>query len=265
MDENKENVVETTPKKSNFLVVVSILLFLLVVCLGIYIFMMDKKIKELEKENKKQECIVQEDSTEEVVEIEDVKEDTGKEVVTKPQIKTFSGKYISAEVPENWSVKELFGKEGSSFVGDEYTGLSAVNIYKDGKEMLTLQTVRLGGGNPFTKIYRFKDYSPKYEEEMTKLITERGDKPEIIDYTKTVFYEYKVLGQKIRRIETTLFEDARKDTETFESIESLYIQLPINCGEESISLNYYKYIENISSQDLLVIDDILQSFKVSCR
>ena len=71
MEENKKNnaniqstpqvesVVKNVPRKMNVLLITNIFLTLLIIGLGVYIFMTDKKVKQLEKGIQKKENITQ--------------------------------------------------------------------------------------------------------------------------------------------------------------------------------------------------------------
>lgn len=76
MEENKKNnaniqstpqvesVVKNVPRKMNVLLITNIFLTLLIIGLGVYIFMTDKKVKQLEKGIQKKENITQKDTDE---------------------------------------------------------------------------------------------------------------------------------------------------------------------------------------------------------
>lgn len=207
----------------------------------------------------------------------------------EPELVKFEGKYLYAEVPQGWSVKEFedfFDGEGKPYKYDQFKGLATLNIYKGNKEMLSLSSVlsvpEPGVPNELRgKIFRFKDYSPQNENEVIEDIKywlpiwNEGRKEkimlEIVDYTNVNYSEVKILGGTVRRVGNILFQDAQSfdNTTTFENTtfeasasSTLYI-FHFPCTSVSVGI-YYQFAEGITEPDLLIIDKILQSLKPNC-
>ena len=265
----EEAIVEVEKKETKgnkgLMVIIFILLFA-VIAMGTYIFIKEGYFSE-------------KTSTNTVKEEEEKKKE---ETVKEPELVKFEGKYLYAEVPQGWSVKEYeeFLIEGKPYKDNDFHGLGTFNIYKENKEMLHLGSVfyvpqpgvpdELRG-----KIFRFKDYSPEKEVESVKELEEwlevwnqdRIEKItlEIVDYTNVKYSEFKILGGTLRRVGNILFQDAQRfDNTTFEASASrtLY-NFAFPCTTPTVG-TYYKFAEGITEPDLLIIDKILQSLKPNC-
>ena len=259
-DEEVTQLIMQEKKRVSVLLFISTILFLLIVGLGVYILHKEgywTKQEEQKKEERKEVTEVEEEDKAGKGEKPVVEE--AKETITKD----FVGEYVRAKIPEGWSIKEFKDGEGTEFAEPGYKGLSALNIYQGEKMMLTLQTVQLGAGAPVKEIYRFKDYSPEEEQRTIQRLKEMGVEVKIVDYTNTPYIEYPILGTITRRVEKQFFYDTVKDNSTFEASnvpDSINLNLKI--GENEYSLGYYKFSEEITDNQLLIIDKILTSLRV---
>lgn len=257
-----DNVVETTPKKGKMLVFTNVLLALLVIGLGIYIFITNKKIKELEKED--QEKITQKGGL--VVVEAEVEEET----VEKPQTKNFVGKYIKAELPTGWEIVEYGNGEGTEYLmdGTNYTGLTGLKISYNQKNILIMSAIDGFGSNECSKLPHFKDSSEKYENDMKEMVEGTGNTFELLDYTNGGYEEYKWFDRNIRRVGSTFHYDTQNDNAYFEP----QCMFPVVAFETSLfsndsgspTMNSYQYeLEQTTAKTVLEqLDAILKSMKV---
>jgi len=199
-----ENVVEATPKKGGVLTFTNVLLTILVVGLGVYIFMTDKKVKELEKEIQKKESIAQEDTD-------------GNNIVAQEKTTEYKGEYISAKLPKGWEIKEYTGGDALGIAKKpvQYSGLTNLIISKDKENIFEMKIVDGVGvlvGCP--EYIKFKDFPPTKIQEIEKENKEIGVTTEYIDYTNTPYSEFTFLGSKVRRVKNRLFSDI-DDTDNY--------------------------------------------------
>ncbi len=266
----KESVVEDIPKKGNFLVVANVLLTLLVIGLGVYIFVTDKKVKELKIKDKDKESVIQEDTDEEDVVIEKKEENKNeKEIVSKPQTKSFTGKYIKAELPTGWEIIEYGDGEGTEFLmdGTNYKGLTGLKISYNQKNILTMSALDGFGSNECSKLPHFKDSSEKYENDMREMSEETGHTFELLDYTNGGYQEYKWFDRNIRRVGDTFHYDTKNNNAYFEpqclfSVVAFETSL-FSSDSGSPTMNSYQYeLEKTVTKTVLEqLDTILKSMK----
>jgi len=268
----KESVVEDIPKKRNFLVVANVLLTLLIIGLGVYIFMTDKRVKELEKENEDKENVVQEDTDKEkdvVEKVEEKENKNEKEVTSKPQTKNFTGKYIKAELPTGWEIVEYGNGEGAKILveGINYKGLTGLKISYNQKNILTMSAVDGFGSNECPKLPHFADSSEKYESYMREMVEGTGKTLELINYSSGDYSEYKWFDRNIRRVGDTFHYDTQNNNAYFEpqclfSIVAFDTLLFSN-DSSSPTLNSYQYeLEKTATKTVLEqLDTILKSMK----
>jgi len=270
----KESVVETAPKKGNTLIIINVLLTLLIIGLGVYIFMTDKKVKELEKTNKVKESVVQEDIENEkevVIEKEETGEEnkTEKEVVSKPQTKTFTGKYIKAELPTGWKIVEYGNGEGTEYLmdGTNYKGLTGLKIYYNEGTILTMSAVDGIGSNECPKLPHFTDSSDEYEKNMRDMVESTGKELELLDYTSGNYEEYKWFDRNIRRVGNTFHYDTKNNNAYFEPqcmFPVIAFETPMFSSDSgSPTMNSYQYkLEKTAAKTVLEqLDTILKNMK----
>lgn len=251
-----DNVVKTAPKKGKMLVFTNVLLALLVIGLGIYIFITNKKIKELEKED--QEKITQKGGL--VVVEAEVEEET----VEKPQTKNFVGKYIKAELPEKWTIKEYKDGEGSYLIteGSDYSGLTGLEISNGNKTIMEMHILDGVGSVGCQRITLFKDSPKGFQDDKEKMNKEIGVEAEILDYTNTAYSEITLFGLKIRRVETEVFYDVDSNTTTFEaSCERNWIPLKGLKKVAPVTLFQIVISKEATSNELATLDSILESLE----
>ena len=127
-----ESVVKNVPRKMNVLLITNIFLTLLIIGLGVYIFMTDKKVKQLEKGIQKKENITQKDADENKI--------VEKEKTTETEYK---GEYISAKLPKGWEIKEYTGGDAITTAEKsvQYSGLTNLIISKDKENIFEMKII----------------------------------------------------------------------------------------------------------------------------
>lgn len=111
---------------------------------------------------------------------------------------------------------------------------------------------------------KFSDYSPAHLESNQSMADEIGEPMNITDYTSTKYSEFKWLGRDFRRIGLTYFYDEEPNNDYFEApcvsgvltIEGLNFTDSDGFTGEAY---FYGASMNASEEDLLVVDEILDS------
>jgi len=132
------------------------------------------------------------------------------------QLSTFTGKYLSAQLPKDWTIIELENGIGNdSISGNKVTGLTGVQIENsDGVTLFRIDAMSgIGGTTMCYKIYKFNDTPQAYidariDNNNANWVGEAGgtpNPPEIIDLSDTTYTQIELLGHAIRIIGTTIY------------------------------------------------------------
>lgn len=244
--------VEEKPKGRSVLFYVNILLLLLVLALLGYIAVQEGYIrigKESEQKTEQQE--------------EKKEEETKKEETT-----SYKGEFVSATLPEGWSVVEYKNGKGSDMLSEgTYTGITGLAIFNMDKKIFSIEGVYGIGFESCPEIPRFTDYSKAYEDEIEKANKEMGTSTKYLNYADTEYSEYEWLGETIRRVDRALYYDNREGSQYFEpqcardfiSIDGLSFK--------NVSDNYegkafhYEISQDVTNEELQQLDKILGSMK----
>lgn len=255
-----DNVVETTPKKGKMLVFTNVLLALLVIGLGIYIFITNKKIKELEKED--QEKITQKDTDENKI--------VEKEKTTETEYK---GEYISAKLPKGWEIKEYTGGDAITTAEKsvQYSGLTNLIISKDKENIFEMKIIDGIGLLGCPEYVKFKDFPPAKIQEIEKENKEIGMTTEYIDYTNISYSEFTFLGSKVRRVKNRLFSDMDDVEQYFDPgcleviyLEDIFATASSNSNQTTpYKINIYQVtiLGNSTENTLKELDKVLESIQ----
>lgn len=160
---------------------------------------------------------------------------------TETSLKSFTGKYIKAQIPVNWTMQELNGVPNvAGFEGYELKD-------SNNKQLVKLQFSSGVGSNycAATKLtyHKFSDHNPKYYQQ---LIDAKND-PDC-DLSKVVVKkhnkdsQFKHMVNRLRRDGSKIFIDSTKDTKYFDidAILTGFISL------EDSGPNIYWYFKNSS-------------------
>ena len=274
MEENKKNnaniqstpqvesVVKNVPRKMNVLLITNIFLTLLIIGLGVYIFMTDKKVKQLEKGIQKKENITQKDTDENKI--------VKKEKTTETEYK---GEYISAKLPKGWEIKEY--TDGDAITTAEkpvqYSGLTNLIISKDKENIFEMKIIDGIGLLGCPEYVKFKDFPPAKIQEIEKENKEIGMTTEYIDYTNISYSEFTFLGSKVRRVKNRLFSDMDDVEQYFDPgcleviyLEDIFATASSNSNQTTpYKINIYQVtiLGNSTENTLKELDKVLESIQ----
>lgn len=177
---------------------------------------------------------------------------------------TFTGKIITASLPQGWSMKEYFDGEGTSYLveGVKYTGLTGIKIFNaENQEIFYLEAVSGIGMSGCPEYYAFKDDSPTYRDQMQGIVDEMGSSMHINDLSSASYSEFKLLGTTLRRINKKLYIDETKGNNFFEAscFGPLVAFDGLSFAEKSTKKQsyFYGYGNSVTNDELRQIDSIL--------
>lgn len=257
-----ESVVKNVPRKMNVLLITNIFLTLLIIGLGVYIFMTDKKVKQLEKGIQKKENITQKDADENKI--------VKKEKTTETEYK---GEYISAKLPKGWEIKEY--TDGDAITTAEkpvqYSGLTNLIISKDKENIFEMKIIDGIGLLGCPEYVKFKDFPPAKIQEIEKENKEIGMTTEYIDYTNISYSEFTFLGSKVRRVKNRLFSDMDDVEQYFDPgcleviyLEDIFATASSNSNQTTpYKINIYQVtiLGNSTENTLKELDKVLESIQ----
>lgn len=257
-----ESVVKNVPRKMNVLLITNIFLTLLIIGLGVYIFMTDKKVKQLEKGIQKKENITQKDADENKI--------VKKEKTTETEYK---GEYISAKLPKGWEIKEY--TDGDAITTAEkpvqYSGLTNLIISKDKENIFEMKIIDGIGLLGCPEYVKFKDFPPAKIQEIEKENKEIGMTTEYIDYTNISYSEFTFLGSKVRRVKNRLFSDMDDAEQYFDPgcleviyLEDIFATASSNSNQTTpYKINIYQVtiLGNSTENTLKELDKVLESIQ----
>jgi hypothetical protein len=257
-----ESVVKNVPRKMNVLLITNIFLTLLIIGLGVYIFMTDKKVKQLEKGIQKKENITQKDADENKI--------VEKEKTTETEYK---GEYISAKLPKGWEIKEYTGGDAITTAEKsvQYSGLTNLIISKDKENIFEMKIIDGIGLLGCPEYVKFKDFPPAKIQEIEKENKEIGMTTEYIDYTNISYSEFTFLGSKVRRVKNRLFSDMDDVEQYFDPgcleviyLEDIFATASSNSNQTTpYKINIYQVtiLGNSTENTLKELDKVLESIQ----
>ncbi|MDX9739425.1 MAG: hypothetical protein RBT33_03670 [Candidatus Dojkabacteria bacterium] len=238
------------------LIIIAILLFLLLILSLFFMYKngtfdsLLKKESEVQQEDKEKEDIT----------------DQNKEENIQPKESYYEGETVKALLPDGWSVEEYYDGEGTDSLveGAVYEGFTGLKIKKGSEEIFSVRAVSGIGFIGCPMYAKFSDYSPAHLESNQSMADEIGEPMNITDYTSTKYSEFKWLGRDFRRIGLTYFYDEEPNNDYFEApcvsgvltIEGLNFTDSDGFTGEAY---FYGASMNASEEDLLVVDEILDS------
>jgi len=246
-----ESIKETVQSTSGTSKLMGIIFFLILVVVGLGSYILVKEGYFTEKKN--------------VNTIEEEEVEKPKETEKEPELEIFEGEYISAEIPQEWSVKEYKNGENNGFVpeGNQYTGLTTLEVNHESKNIFKLEILDGVGSIGCPQIVLFKDSPENFEEKQNESNEEIGLQAEVLDYTNTTYSEITLFGTKIRRVGTKVFFDTDSNTVAFEAqCENNWIEIS---GLNSVSpVSYFRIVisQDATQEELTVLDSILESMKL---
>jgi hypothetical protein len=191
----------------------------------------------------------------------------------------FSGKYITAEIPNAWKIVEYENGQGSTMLtsGVTYTGLTGIKIFNaTNQEVFSVQAVSGIGGRDIcsTKIYKFSDTAANYvttkfnegHADAQSVIPPAAD-PQIVDLTGQTYSEFTLFGNRVRRIGDVLYwNTSTNNNASYFNPECAMPGFIITTGKikftvtGTVTRNYsVKLTTGTSQEDLVKLDAILKS------
>lgn len=182
----------------------------------------------------------------------------------------FDGEYISAILPEGWTIQEYEDGDGTDMLveGVTYTGITGIHILKGTTLVMEIGAVSGIGFVGCPEIPLFDDSDPAYTEEQEDMNEEVDMDLETLDYTNTAHTDFVFLGKSMRRVNIDLYYDTESNNNTFEpQCEKGFMTLNglsfIDSYEYEGTAYYTKITSGIPEEDLLVLDGILASMTVN--
>jgi len=205
--------------------------------------------------------------------------ETPTETSQEPSYSEFSGDYISASVPENWTVAEYKDGAGTDMlVSDQtYTGLTGLEIKNPaGDVIFKLNGVYgIGGLGGCQTYFQFSDDSPSYYNEVLSANAEVGAAaPTVVDLTQSSYTQINLFDAKVRRVGTDLYWDTDPQTALFEAAcgiqENLFDfgapQFTVTDsfgGEFGSGIYQFTVLGTATEEELTQLDYILNSLEVN--
>lgn len=201
---------------------------------------------------------------------EDDDEEDEQDVDDDASLSDFLGVYVSAELPEGWTITEYFDGDGSNMLveGPEYAGLTGLKIFTpDALEAFSLQAVQgIGGVEACGQYYQFPDDNPAYLAEIQTLSAEVGVTPSIISIGAGEYSEFELFGISVRRAGYYLYKDRTEGNAFFEAACGINEFMEIDeLGYTFDGMESTTYQEDVSvtlsEDELITLDQILSSLE----
>lgn len=189
-------------------------------------------------------------------------------------------KYVTATLPEGWSILEVEdGKSNDKVPGLGLKGLTGIQIFNS--DMITLFSVDavygVSGTMACPEIFKFQDTPQAYIDDRENIMQTNfvGDsaKYKVIDLSSQTYIEINLLGHKIRRVGNVIYWN---NTESSVNYDGAFVAI---CDESvgfpglpdisftdqrqrTLHLYYAEIVGNPSPADLVKLDEVLMSLKV---
>ena len=273
--ETKPEIVDKPKKDKKLTLVILTLLFVIIVLLGFILypyaeafakeafptlpFWSEEKEEEMEEEAATEEETLDLEET-----ITDLLDDLGEEDTT-----TITGEYMTAEVPDDWTVVEYTNGNGTDMLveGTTYTGLTGLKIFNPDDEAVFSMVAVSGIGFIGCGDYAvFDDDNANYYQEQVDMNDEIGETMTEHDYTSTDYTEFEWMGTTMRRIDDLYYYDTEEGNNYFEppcvpgliTVEGFsFLDSYDYLGEA-----YFYGLEDIATIDEYeIVDEILESME----
>ena len=197
----------------------------------------------------------------------------------------FVGNYITAQLPEGWSVVEYVDGDGTDMLMDaEYQGLTGLSILTDeDEEVLQVYAVMgIGGIDICSSVGRFSDTPQSYIDVINGLTTDYNlsSDPDEAMPTVTViadgdYTEFSFIDFRGRRVESSLYWNDLDNANADEfhplcglsagvlSFDTLSFEHDSGMGTETGSSYGVKIIGNPDEEVLLLLDEVMSSITLN--
>jgi hypothetical protein len=211
--------------------------------------------------------LIQRESESEPTDIEE-ETDTDLEAEEISELASFTGDYVTANLPEDWSIVEYTDNTGSDILIDGviYSGLVGLKIFNENDvEMFYIKAVDgIGGVLGCSEVYEFADSSTNYLAHGNDLANEVGTIPtSTVDLTTSSYSELSVLGWDVRRVGSTLYRNMQDSEPGFNPACGIDKYLSISSLGYTGTVAGDSYEWGISdtavSTQLDILDDVLES------
>jgi hypothetical protein len=197
----------------------------------------------------------------------------------------FEGDYITAEIPEGWSIVEYADGAGSDMLMDaDYQGLTGLSVLTDEDvEVLKVYAVMgIGGIDICSDVGRFSDTPQAYINTINALTTDynlNSDPDEAMpivyvigdaEYTESTFIDYRV-----RRVDTDLYFNDLDNANADEfhalcglaagvlSFDTLTFEYDSGMGSDTSGSYSVKIMGEPTEETLLLLDELMSSITLN--
>ena len=254
-------------QKGPFLTILAVILSIIaiaLVALAIYMYSTGKTINQIIG----REAATAEGGDEDD---EDADADGEDEADDEEVLSTITGEFITAEVPENWTVTEYYDGDGTDTLtaGVVYTGLTGITIANpDGDVVFTLSAMYgIGGTEACEDFYQFADTSDTYYDEVVATNALDGSPaPTIIDLSAVDHTAFDFLNKSVRRVDTDLYWDKTPGAVNFDAACGIYFgaweltDISFDADGDAKHTYHPEVAVGTPEDELLILDDILASF-----
>ncbi|GAB4161477.1 MAG: hypothetical protein Fur003_4830 [Candidatus Dojkabacteria bacterium] len=190
-------------------------------------------------------------------------------------VTSYNGTYVTAELPDEWKITEGINGVGGVLMDDTvYKGPTSITVSHNNIEKFKIYALDgVGGSNVCTKYPQFEDFNVNHFNTLAAEAAEIQETTVLVDYTNANIFEFTSVGQNYRRVGTELYRDLDLSNATFEPscaamdkmtfvAEELYFKLEAGNQSQKLTLYGFKYLNDLSSDELLTLDNILESLKI---
>ena len=172
------------------------------------------------------------------------------------------GDFLSAVLPEEWSIEEYSNGEGTDMLveGVTYVGLTGLRVFHGEKEIIHIGAVSGIGFVGCPELPLFDDSDPAYTTEMEEINTEVGMTMSTLDYTSSEYTDFEWFGKDFRRIGFSLYYDSVQGNDYFDpQCEKSLFTVPGFSFEDSDGYEgtayFYDINDEATDEELGVLDN----------
>lgn len=203
---------------------------------------------------------------EEGIEEEDTDFDIEEE---EAETETFTGDYVTAELPVGWSIVEYEDGDGTDMVTDDvdFVGLTGIEVLNDAGNMIfkIYAVYGIGGVDACDEYVQFEDFNEEDYDDIVGSSAFVDTVTELVDYTDVDYTEFTFFGLKVRRVNDELYWDSVEGETYFEPACNISYRvwvlegLTFSDGDMDSSSYMWEISDTATEEELLKLDDILDS------
>lgn len=267
---------EKEGSKSTFWIIVGILFLLILVVGGGYIYAnsKDMTLMELvksytsgEEDSEDEDMENEETETTEVEETEETEEGEEEE-----ELSMWEGTYVTAELPEGWTITEYYDGDGSEMLvdGPTYAGLTGLTVNNpEGVTVFKLEGVQgIGGPDSCENYYQFSDSGEDYYNDIVANSALVGVTPTVVEIAEGDYTESSLFGLELRRAGYNIYWNKSEDEGVFNAacgIEGRILSLDtLTFDTDGTATGSYQFtvVSTATATELGTLDEILHSLEV---